>query len=116
MKEDSPYIAQMLENIGKVERFVGAASFESFAEDEEKQSAVLMQLQQIGEMAKRVSDGTRSEIDVPWKKIVGFRNIIAHDYYDIELSLVWNTVQSDLPALKAPLEAYLALHPIAERT
>ena len=112
MKEDSPYIAQMIENIDKVQRFVGDVSFEDFERDEQKQSAVLMQMQQIGEMAKRVSDATRQEIDIPWKKIIGFRNIVAHEYYEIVLSLVWNTIVSDLPTLQTPLVAYLAKHPI----
>jgi uncharacterized protein with HEPN domain len=112
MKDDSPYIAQMLENISKIERFIGGVTFEAFEKDEQKQGAILMQLQQIGEMAKRVSVATQQGIDIPWAKIVGFRNIVAHEYYDIVLSLVWNTIVSDLPALKVSLAQYLTAHPL----
>jgi len=56
-----------------------------------------MQLALIGELAKRVSDATRQQIDLPWKDIAGFRDRAIHDYYNIDLEVVWATILEDLP-------------------
>lgn len=113
-KSDSPYVAQMLECIANVRRYIGTMSYQEFLDDSKTQDAVLMQLQQMGEAAKRVSDETRTTVDVPWKKIAGFRDVIAHEYFDILLSLVWNNIVSELRAVEAPLAAYLHEHPLPD--
>lgn len=113
-KSDSPYIAQILESVATIRKYVGEQSYEEFLADGKTQDAVLMQLQQIGETAKRVSTKTKTEINVPWKKISGFRDVIAHEYYDILLSLVWNNIISELHAIEAPLAKYLKAHPLPE--
>ena len=71
------------------------------------QSAVIMQLALIGELAKRVSDATRSAVHVPWKQIAGFRDRAIHDYYQIDLEVAWNTVTLDLNPLGESLRKYL---------
>ena len=112
MKSDSPYIAQMLECIAKIRDFIGAQTYSEFCEDGKPQSAVLMQLQQMGEMAKRVSDKTKKEIDIPWKKISGFRDVVAHEYIDVDLENAWKIVSLDLVTTEAPLATYLTEHPL----
>ena len=114
MKSDSPYVAQMLECAAKIRRYVGGMTYEEFLKDEKTQSAVLMQLQQIGEMAKRVSEKTKTEVDVPWKKIAGFRDVVAHDYIDIDLENAWKILSLDLTQTESALVAYLAQHPLPE--
>lgn len=111
-KSDSPYIAQMLECIANIRQYVGTQSYEEFLDDSKTQDAVLMQLQQIGETSKRVSDAAKAEINIPWQKIAGFRNVVVHEYYDILLSLVWNDVISKLDAVELPLAGYLKEHPL----
>ncbi len=54
-KSDSPYVAQIVRNIEKIQKYLGGENFDAFSADEKTQSAILMQLQQIGELAKRVS-------------------------------------------------------------
>lgn len=111
MKSDAPYIAQILENIWAIREFLGAATLEDFQKNRMMQSAVLMQLLQIGETAKHVSEKTCAAIAVPWKKMAGLRDVIVHEYYKVLLPLVWNSAISDLEALEAPLAAYLKEHP-----
>ncbi|HXO19056.1 MAG TPA: HepT-like ribonuclease domain-containing protein [Thermoanaerobaculia bacterium] len=54
----------------------------------------------IGEAANRVSSSARSELDgIPWLDVIGMRNRLIHDYYDIDLDILWATVQDSLPAL-----------------
>lgn len=59
----------------------------------------------IGEAAAHVTDELRSRYpDVPWKDIVGMRNRLIHNYFEVDLSLLWTTVTDDLPELIALLE------------
>ena len=112
-KSDSPYIAQTLRNIERIQKYVGAMTFVEFEKDDQKQSAVLMQLQLIGELAKRVSLKAREEMKtVPWQKITGFRDVIAHDYYRVQLPTVWSIIAEDLVAIEVPLAEYLKQHPL----
>lgn len=75
--------------------------------DEKTQSAVTMQLHVIGEDAKKIDDATRAEIDLPWEKIIAQRNMISHEYFALELPLIWETMMRDVPHVSATLRAYL---------
>lgn len=103
MKEDKVYIAQMLDAVRKVETFTVGVDVGKFNADEKTQSAVILQLMLIGEIAKRISSKTKNEIDLPWKDIAGFRDRAIHNYFGIDLEIVWQTVQDDIPRLKAAL-------------
>lgn len=103
MKDDKVYIDQMLDAVRKVEAFTDGFDFTSFKVDEKTQSAVILQLVLIGEIAKQVSEKTRTKIDLPWKEIIGFRDRAIHNYFGIDLEIVWQTVQDDIPQLKAAL-------------
>lgn len=102
----------MVQCITKIRKYIGAIDYVAFEKDEKTQSAVFMQFEQLGEMSKRVSEKAKSEIHIPWKKIAGFRDVIVHEYYDVALSMVWNTMTSELADTEAPLVAYLAKHPL----
>jgi len=112
MTGDSPYIAQMLECIEKIKEFTADVSQDKFARDDMRQSAVLMQLLLTGELSKRISSDTKSEIAIPWPQIAGMRNRVAHEYYEIDLENVWKIISEDLAATETPLAAYLAAHPL----
>ena len=69
----------------------------SFRADRKTQDAVLRNLETLGEAAKRVDEETRALApDAPWREITGFRDVLAHDYLEIDLDLVWNVVDSEL--------------------
>lgn len=67
---------------------------------------MIMQLALIGELAKRVTKDTQSQIQLPWKDIAGFRDRAIHDYYQIDVEIVWQTTIDDLPVLKESIELY----------
>ncbi len=89
MKSDRVYCEQIVDAVGKVRRFVLGIDKEAFLKDEKTQSAVIMQLALIGELAKRVSAGTKAAVSIPWKEIAGFRDRAIHDYYQIDLNIAW---------------------------
>ena len=75
-----------------------------FKDDDKTQSAVILQLVVIGEMAKRISDETKNTIDLPWKEIAGFRDVAVHDYFSLDFEIVWQTVIDDIPVVKGSLQ------------
>jgi len=83
--------------------FVSGMGKRDFLEDKRTQRAVVMSLVIIGEAATKVMDGYADFADahpeVPWRSMRGMRNRIAHGYFDINLDVVWDTVQTALPAL-----------------
>jgi uncharacterized protein with HEPN domain len=103
MKDDRVCIAQILDAVEKIERFVVGASKEDFLNDQKLQSAVIMQLALIDELAKRVSEETRERVDLPWKDIAGFRDRAIHEYYSIDAEVVWTTIADNIPMLKNAL-------------
>jgi uncharacterized protein with HEPN domain len=80
-----------------------AASEDAFFADRRTQQAVIMSLIIIGEAATKLMDGhadfAQAHPEVPWRSMRGMRNRIAHGYSDINLDVVWETVQSALPEL-----------------
>lgn len=89
--------------------FVSGMGKRDFLEDKRTQQAVIMSLVIIGEAATKVMDGYADFADahpeVPWRSMRGMRNRIAHGYFDINLDVVWDTVQIALPELLKHLYA-----------
>lgn len=111
MKDDRVYLAQILDCIEKIREFAGGMDNAAFLKDRKTQSAVIMQLALIGELAKRVSPAVRAVIPVPWKEVAGFRDRAIHDYFQIDLQVAWDTIALDLEPLEQALRKYLASHP-----
>ena len=106
MKDDKTYIKNILDSIQKIEEFTNEATKENFVENQMMQSATILQLALIGEEANKISKETKSKIDLAWKEITGFRNMAFHDYINLEIDIVWDTVQEDVPELKEKLSKY----------
>ena len=69
-------------------------------------------LEIIGEAARRLTPAVRGQFpEIPWNLLTGMRNILIHDYDDVDLDIVWDTVQRDLPPLVIRLAAHLAATP-----
>jgi uncharacterized protein with HEPN domain len=106
-KSDKVYLEQILDSVRKIRQFVSGMDQAAFMEDQKTQSAVIMQLALIGELAKRVSEDTKTKINIPWKEIAGFRDRAIHDYYQIDLQIAWDTIALDLEPLAKALEENL---------
>jgi uncharacterized protein with HEPN domain len=85
---------------------VGRAAFDA---DELLQVWMVHHLEILGEACRSISEPVRTtHPEVPWAAIVGMRNVLVHDYFGIDLSEVWATVERDLPVLRAQLAAVAA--------
>ena len=104
MNNDELYIAHMLEAIEKIERFVGALKLDDFVKNDLLQSGVMRELGVVGEAAKKLSPAYKMSHDsIPWKEIIGMRDKLIHDYFEIDVEALWQTVNTDLPILKEKL-------------
>ena len=77
-----------------------AGSFESFCQDTMVRKAIIMSLLNIGELAKHLPDEfTNAHSEIPWRSIIGMRNLTAHGYHIMNLSVVWDTATTSVPEL-----------------
>lgn len=106
MKDDQLYINQLRDSIRKIESYIKGINLEVFLTDEKTQSAVILQLLLIGEVSKKVSGETKAKYELPWKQITGFRDRAIHNYFEISLKVVWDTLTEDIPLLKKVLGSF----------
>lgn len=101
---DVVLIGHMLEAVDRIGTYVDGVGEGDFWGDREKQDAVLRQLQVLGEAARKVSGSLReSHPEVPWHQISGMRNKVVHEYFVVDLEVVWETALVDIPALRPAL-------------
>lgn len=106
-KDNTAYLRLMLDSFAKINRFTKGMTFEDFSTDEKTQSAVIMQLQVIGELAKKVPENFKESIDVPWKNMAGLRDLVSHDYFGLDLNVIWHTVKDSVPETEKNIKKYL---------
>ena len=112
MPRDNAYLKDILEAAKAVERFLDGVSREQFKANEEKYEAVTRKFEIIGEAARRLSPEARNKFpESPWRMITAMRNILIHNYDSVDLDVVFDTAQRDLPGLIRRLEGYLAQNP-----
>ncbi len=98
LHNDLVYIAHMRNAASKVMRFTEGLSYTAFLADEEKQWAVTRGIEIIGEATTKVSaEFVEAHPDFPWKHMRGMRNVLIHNYANVDLRIVWDAVQKDLP-------------------
>jgi uncharacterized protein with HEPN domain len=92
------------EAIEKVERYVAGLDHDTFIRDDKTIDSVVRNLEIIGEAANRLPEDFRTQHpEIEWRKIVGLRNRIVHDYFNIDVEIVWEIIQKDLLNLKSKL-------------
>lgn len=95
------FFADMLAAIEKIQRYVENITLEEFLEEEMRVDAVVRNLEIIGEAAGKIHPETRIKYPhIPWKRIVGLRNILIHEYFGIDMDIVWDIIGNYLPDLE----------------
>ncbi|GAH81135.1 unnamed protein product, partial [marine sediment metagenome] len=95
MQRDKECLLDILEAAKLALTYVAIKTKEDFLKDIQCQDAVIRRLEIIGEAAGRISEETRNAFPrLPWSEMVGMRNIMIHDYDDVDIAIVWETVQN----------------------
>jgi len=107
MRDDRERLLDIQQAIERIERYAvrGRTAFER---DELIQNWMVSHLQVIGEASRAISAELRAQShQVPWRAIIGMRNILVHHYFGIDLDIVWNAVEHNLPDLKRAVAVML---------
>lgn len=101
------YLEHMQEAVQLAQSYAAGMSKEDFLKDRRTQQAIVLNLITLGEVAARLmsehSEFADAHPNIPWRQMRGMRNRMAHGYFDINLEIVWETVQKSLPELESQL-------------
>ena len=115
MSKDNALLRDILDSARLIQNYLNGMSFDDFQADTVRQDAVARRFEIIGEATKRLSAEIRAQFPgIPWELAAGMRDVLIHDYDDVNLEIVWNTATGNLPPLIQQLESYLVQHPPAE--
>lgn len=106
MRDQKLYVIDILKAIDLIQSFVSDMGMEEFKIDLKTQSAVIRQFEVIGEAVKKLDKGlTKKYPDTDWSAIAGMRDLLIHQYFGVDLDLVWESVTEDLPKFKKTMKA-----------
>lgn len=101
-------IGDIFDAITSIEEFLTGITKENFEESYLIQSAVFRQFEIIGEAASKLSDTIiANNKNIEWKKVIGIRHKMIHDYFEVSVNIVWDTARSKLPVLKSQIKKIL---------
>ncbi len=111
MRDDHLRFLDMAESITKIEKYTSSGK-QTFEREELVQVWVVHHLQILGEAARGMSAESQQKFhQIPWGKIIGFRNILVHHYFAVNTDEIWAVIQLNIPPLKLALEKILAEYP-----
>jgi uncharacterized protein with HEPN domain len=104
-KDDTVYLHHILDAIDLIKEYTKGMSENEFLSNSMAHDAVVRQLEIIGEASRNISDEFQDQHPkLPWAKMIGIRNKIVHEYFNINLAIVWDTIKDDLPLLKKSIQ------------
>jgi len=108
-KDPDVFLKHILECINLIEEYTKNLSEKGFNSNIRTQDAIIRRLEIIGEAARNLPDEFKSNYtEVAWKKIMAARNILAHNYFGVDLDIIWKIIQKDLQPLKKQIEDMLS--------
>ncbi len=108
MRDYKLYLDDISEAAKRIERYIRGFTLEKLKKDSLTVDAVVRNLEIIGEAAKRIPANVKEKYpDIEWKKIAGLRDILVHEYFGIDLEVLWDIIENKLPVLKQEIERAL---------
>jgi len=94
------YVQDILDSINDAEAFIKGMKFSEFKRDKKTINAVVRSVEVIGEAAKKIPKSLRKEFPtIPWKRMLGIRDKLIHEYFGIDVEILWEVVKKDLPGI-----------------
>ena len=98
---DKQRLLHILEAISEIESYIKNNDFAAFSANSMMRFASIKQIEIIGEAANAISSKTKNKFsDLEWKQIIGMRHVLVHEYFGVDVTLIWQVIMSDLPSLK----------------
>jgi len=99
------FVEDILESIKKIQRYIENLNYNDFEKNELIVDAVIRNFEIIGEASRNIPDEIRNKYnDIPWKRMIGLRNIATLEYFGIDLSIIWEIITVNLPETKPKIE------------
>lgn len=103
-KDPKIFLIHILESIKRIEEDATDLSEAEFSEALTVQDAVVRRLEIIGEAVRNIPDDFRKKYTkIPWKKMAGLRDVLIHEYFGVDMELVWIIINKDIPKLKTQI-------------
>ena len=103
-REDTVVIQDIKEAIDRIMSYTSKVEYNDFLQDYKTQDAVVRNIEILGEAAKLLSDETKRDYpNIPWKDIAGTRDKLIHDYFGVNIDIVWDIVKNEIPSLSKQL-------------
>lgn len=98
------YLVDILDASVQARNFISGMSYDEFAADAKTVFAVIRALEIVGEASKRIPPNMRDSYpDIPWRSMAGMRDKLIHDYFGVNLEVIWKTVTEELPLIEPKL-------------
>lgn len=111
-RTDREFLSDILEAIRRASLYMGGVGYDQFLADIKTQDAVIRALEVVGEATKRLSSAVREQhASLPWRSMAGVRDKLIHDYFGVNLDVVWQIVTEELPPIAKQLEKILSEEP-----
>jgi len=99
------YLEDMLQSMNRIEEYLGNLEFNKFKQNNLIVDAIIRNFEIIGEASKKTPVEVREKHpEIPWKKMYGLRNLIAHEYFGIDYQMIWEIVKNNLPQNRTDLQ------------
>lgn len=103
------YLNDIKTSIAEIQEFTGDMSFEGFSSDRKTSHAVTRCFEIIGEAVKNIPNQLKTRYPgIPWREMAGMRDKMIHEYFGVNLEIVWQTIEEDIPLLKKMIEKVIA--------
>jgi len=99
------YLFDIKDSISEILEFTTGMSFEEFSSDRRTSHAVVRCLEIIGEAVKNIPDTVKARYtEIPWREVAGMRDKMIHEYFGVDLEIVWQSIAEDLPLLESAIK------------
>jgi uncharacterized protein with HEPN domain len=107
-QNDTVYLSHILDAITQIETYTAGLSYDQFLQTRLVQDGVIRQLEIIGEASRNLSDDFRDQYpELPWSQIISLRNRLIHAYFEVNLGIIWEIAQNNIPPLKQKVAEWL---------
>jgi len=99
------YLEDMLQSMNRIEEYLGELDFRKFKMNDLVVDAIIRNFEIIGEASKKIpADIQEKYPEIPWRKMYGLRNLIAHEYFGIDYEMIWEIAKNNLPGNRIDLQ------------